>query len=69
MNKKEANRYATTRIAAAWLKWKRTPGEEITQYDWGFKDGVDSCKALFADELRRPEEKNNGPKGKHEDCD
>lgn len=38
---------AYARIDAMWRKSKKKHGEEITQYDWGFKDGVMAARKLF----------------------
>ena len=41
---------AHARIRQAWKKWKKPAGSEPSIYDWGFKDGVESCMGLFGTE-------------------
>jgi hypothetical protein len=41
----EAVAYA--RIDALWRRSKRKRGEEVTAYDWGYRDGVLAARSLF----------------------
>ena len=38
---------ACARIRALWRKTKKKTGEEITTYDWGYKDGLEAARGLF----------------------
>lgn len=38
---------AYARIDAMWRRSKKKHGEGVTQYDWGFKDGVMAARGLF----------------------
>ena len=38
---------AYARIDAYWRRSKKKHEEEITQYDWGFRDGLFAARALF----------------------
>lgn len=38
---------AYAKIDALWKRTKKEQGEEITQYDWGYRDGLFAARALF----------------------
>ena len=44
----EALAYA--KIDAVWRRTKKKRNEEVTQYDWGYRDGVMAARALFGTE-------------------
>ena len=39
---------AHARIHRLWLRTKKKKGQEVTTYDWGYRDGLEAAKALFA---------------------
>lgn len=45
-----ADAVAHARIDRLWRETKKAEGSEITQYDWGYKDGLEAAKALFGSE-------------------
>lgn len=55
MTKRAANKIASglqdalayAKIDALWKRTKKEQGEEINQYDWGFRDGLFAARALF----------------------
>lgn len=38
---------AYARIDALWRRTKKKRGEDISQYDWGYRDGVMAARSLF----------------------
>jgi len=42
----EARAYA--RIDGLWRRAKKKRGEDVTQYDWGYRDGVRAARSLFS---------------------
>ena len=49
--KREAltKRMVFNRICTLWLKTKKKEGEQVTQYDWGYRDGMFAARNLFRD--------------------
>lgn len=41
------NAVAYAKIDALWRQTKKEQGEEINQYDWGYRDGLFAARALF----------------------
>ena len=41
----EAAIYA--KIDALWRRTKKKRGEDVTQYDWGYRDGLFAARGLF----------------------
>jgi hypothetical protein len=41
---------AYAKINALWHRTKKKPGEDVTRYDWGYRDGLMAAKALFGTE-------------------
>jgi hypothetical protein len=50
---------AYSKIDALWRRTKKKRNEEVTQYDWGYRDGVMAARALFGTEIK-PKRKKTG---------
>ena len=41
---------AYAKIDALWRRTKKKRGVDVTQYDWGYRDGVMAARSLFGTE-------------------
>ncbi len=48
---------AYAKIDALWKKTKKEQGDEINQYDWGYRDGLFAARELFGKTTTTPKRK------------
>jgi hypothetical protein len=51
-----------SKIDALWRRTKKKKDEEVTQYDWGYRDGIMAARALFGKEAK-PKKRAKGGEG------
>lgn len=50
-------KFARQKIQRSWSRWKLNHGDDgdgVSNYDWGFADGVHSCLQLFLEDDHEP---------------
>lgn len=43
---------AFAKIDALWRRTKKKRGEDVSQYDWGYRDGLMAARSLFGKERK-----------------